>query len=113
MSFPTISIEEAHKLFTSGEFKYVDVRTKEEYADGHAPGSVCVPVLIKGTQTETAVAPDESEHFDVNEQRCQLADTFPPTAPDAAGAMVPNPEFRDLIQKTVGDKNAKLLVVRS
>lgn len=47
MAFPTISVDEAKKLYDSG-YKYVDVRTHEEYNDGHAPGSVCAPVMIKG-----------------------------------------------------------------
>lgn len=47
MSFPTVSVEEANKLYAAGH-TYLDVRTDEEYVQGHAPGSLCVPVMIKG-----------------------------------------------------------------
>lgn len=47
MAFPSVSVEEARALYTAGQ-KYLDVRTQEEFDDGHAPGACCVPVMLKG-----------------------------------------------------------------
>lgn len=40
---PGTSPEQAHTLVSSGA-RLVDVRTPEEYADGHLPGAVNIPV---------------------------------------------------------------------
>jgi rhodanese-related sulfurtransferase len=45
----TVSIEQAEKLMADG-VPFVDVRTPEEFADGHVPGAINVPVsLAQGT----------------------------------------------------------------
>src|SRR5665647_2519714 len=42
-----VSAEEAYKLISGDkEFIIIDVRTKEEYDDGHIPGAKLVPVQI-------------------------------------------------------------------
>ena len=42
-----VSAEEAHKLINDDkEFIIIDVRTKEEYDNGHIPGAKLVPVQI-------------------------------------------------------------------
>ena len=42
-----VSAEEAYKLISDDkEFIILDVRTKEEYDDGHIPGAKLVPVQI-------------------------------------------------------------------
>lgn len=42
-----VSAEEAHKLLSeNSEFVILDVRTKEEYDDGHIPGAKLVPVNV-------------------------------------------------------------------
>jgi rhodanese-related sulfurtransferase len=44
-----VSIEQAEELIAQGA-PFVDVRTPEEFADGHVPGSINVPVsLAQGT----------------------------------------------------------------
>jgi rhodanese-related sulfurtransferase len=40
-----VTIEEAEKLIAAGA-TFVDVRTPEEFADGHVPGAVNVPVSL-------------------------------------------------------------------
>lgn len=40
-----VSPQEAHELMGSG-WTYVDVRTEEEFAEGHATGAVNVPVAV-------------------------------------------------------------------
>ncbi len=42
-----VSIEEGKQLLDEG-YTYVDVRTEEEYAAGHAAGAVNVPVMLPG-----------------------------------------------------------------
>lgn len=40
----TITQEEAQQIMDSGEdIVIVDVRTEEEYAEGHIPGAICIP----------------------------------------------------------------------
>ncbi|MCB2305115.1 rhodanese-like domain-containing protein [Clostridium estertheticum] len=42
-----VSVEEAYKLINEDkEFIIIDVRTKEEYDNGHIPGAKLVPVQI-------------------------------------------------------------------
>eukprot|EP00882_Tetradesmus_deserticola_P005889 GHRQ01006203.1.p1 GENE.GHRQ01006203.1~~GHRQ01006203.1.p1 ORF type:complete len:167 (+),score=42.60 GHRQ01006203.1:224-724(+) len=48
---------EAAELLASGQH-YLDVRTPEEYADGHAVGAVNVPLLIKDPQGQMVPNPD-------------------------------------------------------
>ncbi|MBU3160747.1 rhodanese-like domain-containing protein [Clostridium frigoris] len=45
LNIKNVSAEEAHKLINDdNEFIIIDVRTKEEYDDGHIPGAKLVPV---------------------------------------------------------------------
>ena len=42
-----VTAEEAHKLLSENkEFVILDVRTREEYEDGHIPGAKLVPVNV-------------------------------------------------------------------
>jgi rhodanese-related sulfurtransferase len=43
-----ISPAEAHARMTDEGFTYLDVRTEEEFEDGHPTGAVNVPVMIQG-----------------------------------------------------------------
>lgn len=44
MSYEQISAEKAMQLMANEEgYIILDVRTKEEYAQGHIPGAICVP----------------------------------------------------------------------
>ena len=47
-SVKNVSAEEAYRLINDGdkEFIIIDVRTKEEYDNGHIPGAKLVPVQI-------------------------------------------------------------------
>jgi rhodanese-related sulfurtransferase len=45
MDIKRISPQEAHELMTAG-WSYVDVRTPEEFAEGHAAGAFNVPVAL-------------------------------------------------------------------
>jgi rhodanese-related sulfurtransferase len=47
-----VSIEQAEELMANGA-SFVDVRTPEEFADGHVPGAINVPVAL--TQGNTMV----------------------------------------------------------
>lgn len=42
---PTVSVDEAHELLSTGA-TYLDVRTKEEFQNGHAKGAINVPILV-------------------------------------------------------------------
>lgn len=45
---PVVTAEETQQLLDSGAAAYVDVRTPEEFAAGHVPGAVNVPVAVVG-----------------------------------------------------------------
>jgi len=38
------SVDQARKLYDSGEYTFVDARSSEDYADGHIKGAVSLPV---------------------------------------------------------------------
>ena len=38
---------EAAQYNASGEWKYLDVRTEEEFAGGHAPGAINLPFMLR------------------------------------------------------------------
>ena len=40
-----ISPQEAHERFKSDSWAFVDVRTEQEYEQGHPSGSICVPFM--------------------------------------------------------------------
>ncbi|GAB4815793.1 hypothetical protein N2152v2_002839 [Parachlorella kessleri] len=44
--YKNIAASEAHQLTEKGG-AYLDVRTPEEYSEGHAPGAVNIPILVK------------------------------------------------------------------
>jgi len=49
--YKQISMAEAKEIMsTVEEFIILDVRTQEEYADGHIPGAICVPNETIGTE---------------------------------------------------------------
>lgn len=56
MSYNAIDQKTAYELMNSDDFKGIvlDVRTKEEYAQGHIPKAICVP-----NETITDVEPSE------------------------------------------------------
>ena len=50
MGYEQISQDEARLLMAESEDRIIlDVRTKEEYAEGHIPGAICVPNEMIGT----------------------------------------------------------------
>lgn len=56
-----ISMEEAmHMMETEKDYVILDVRTKDEYKEGHIPGAICVPNEMIG---EDAIAelPDKEQ----------------------------------------------------
>ncbi|MGZ5433129.1 MAG: rhodanese-like domain-containing protein [Thermoanaerobaculia bacterium] len=42
-NFPRISIEDAQKLFASGQAVFIDVRSNEQYTLGHIKGALSIP----------------------------------------------------------------------
>jgi rhodanese-related sulfurtransferase len=49
--YKQITMAEAKEIMsTEEEFIILDVRTQEEYADGHIPGAICVPNETIGTE---------------------------------------------------------------
>ena len=49
--YKQITMAEAKEIMsTEEEFIILDVRTQEEYADGHIPGAICVPNETIGSQ---------------------------------------------------------------
>jgi len=69
-----ISPKEAHEKMGQG-YKYVDVRTEEEFAQGHPEGALNVPVMLPGA-TGMAPNPDFAK---------VMAASFPPTAKIVVG----------------------------
>lgn len=53
-----ITTEEAKKMMEQGTVTIVDVRTQEEYEDGHVPGAVLIPNESIGNE-EPAQLPDK------------------------------------------------------
>ena len=50
MDIKRIDPEEAKALLDSGEgYTYLDVRSKEEFSEGHVPGAVNIPVAVKNS----------------------------------------------------------------
>lgn len=41
-----VSVAEASELSASSAYTYLDVRTPEEFAAGHAPNSINIPVML-------------------------------------------------------------------
>ena len=46
-AFANVDVKEASHLVQGGQHTYVDVRTVEEFAAGHCPSAVNVPVMVK------------------------------------------------------------------
>jgi len=42
-----LSVKEVFELHQAGEHPYLDVRTPEEFVQGHASGAVNIPVMVK------------------------------------------------------------------
>lgn len=63
--YNTVSVQEAYKLLQSGQAKYIDVRTKVEYSDGHPPNSTNIPIPMQATQSfvddVSKVAPNKED----------------------------------------------------
>lgn len=45
-----VSVQEAKRLVEEEGYRYLDVRTAEEFAAGHPAGAVCVPVVFRTPQ---------------------------------------------------------------
>jgi len=57
LSFETIDPRQAHELMSGDEpHVYLDVRSVEEFAAGHAPGALNIPIAHKGAM---GMAPNE------------------------------------------------------
>lgn len=60
-TYRQISMEEAVQLMeTETDYQILDVRTLEEYAQGHIPGAICVPNETIGSE-EIPELPDRSQ----------------------------------------------------
>ena len=58
--YTSISMEEATRRMEEENGFIVDVRTQEEYAEGHIPGAVCIPMeAILAGEADGAFAPDQ------------------------------------------------------
>lgn len=49
LSFPSVPAQEASQLLAQGQYTYLDVRTPEEFAQGHVTGAVNIPVMVTGS----------------------------------------------------------------
>lgn len=47
MSFQNVNPAAAKALSGAGDHTFIDVRTVEEFDDGHVPGSFNVPILLR------------------------------------------------------------------
>lgn len=56
-----ISAEEAHAMMASDKTAVLDVRTPEEYAEGHVVNARLLPLDAIDAETAAAVAPDKDE----------------------------------------------------
>lgn len=54
-----VTVEEAKQLIDEGEVQIIDVRTSEEYAEGHIPGAVHIPLDTLETRLDE-LAEDQS-----------------------------------------------------
>lgn len=45
-SYQNISVQEAENMINDGEIKVIDVRTPDEFASGHIPGSELMPLQV-------------------------------------------------------------------
>ena len=50
MTHPRLTAQEAHALIAEQGYVYVDVRTVEEFAQGHPAGAYNVPVMLAAAQ---------------------------------------------------------------
>jgi rhodanese-related sulfurtransferase len=50
MNHPRLTPQEAHALITEQGYVYVDVRTVEEFAQGHPAGAYNVPLMLRTPQ---------------------------------------------------------------
>ena len=60
LSYKQISQEEAVKMMKTEDCLILDVRTEEEYNDGHIPNAICLPVETIGSETP-AELPDKDQ----------------------------------------------------
>lgn len=60
LSYKKISQEEAVKMMETGDCLILDVRTEEEYNDGHIPNAICLPVETIGSEAP-AQLPDKDQ----------------------------------------------------
>eukprot|EP00878_Enallax_costatus_P029659 GHUV01032199.1.p1 GENE.GHUV01032199.1~~GHUV01032199.1.p1 ORF type:complete len:116 (+),score=2.34 GHUV01032199.1:60-407(+) len=42
-----LTAQEAYDLMKSGRYRYLDVRTVEEFANGHVEGAVNIPIMFR------------------------------------------------------------------
>lgn len=45
--FDETTPDQAHMLLNEGKCVYLDVRTPEEFAEGHAPGAKNIPIMLR------------------------------------------------------------------
>jgi rhodanese-related sulfurtransferase len=50
MTHPRITAQEAHTLIAEQGYVYLDVRTEEEFAQGHPAGAYNVPLMLRTAQ---------------------------------------------------------------
>jgi rhodanese-related sulfurtransferase len=58
MPIPQLTPEEAHTLLSQG-YRYIDVRTEPEFANGHPAGAVNIPIAVPDPATgQITINPD-------------------------------------------------------
>ena len=75
-SFPEIGLEEAQALHASGDVVFVDARYAEDYAAGHIPGALNVPLGLFEDQIEAILGEyGHDAHYVVycSSETCPLA----------------------------------------
>ena len=102
---PTASCKEAYDLINSG-FKYLDVRTPEEYAGGHIAGSVNVPVWVRDESQQ--MVPNEAfvraveERFPDKEGVKLCVGCLSGKRSDAATTLLANAGYSNLVDMSAG-----------
>ena len=54
MSFDSVNPADARTLLSTGDHATIDVRTVEEFEQGHIPGAFNVPILFRSAQGASA-----------------------------------------------------------
>ncbi|KAI8476774.1 MAG: Rhodanese-like domain-containing protein [Monoraphidium minutum] len=81
-SAPVLSAQETADLLAKGGVTYLDVRTPEEFTEGHVPGSVNIPLMLQpkgggaghdGLEPNAAFVDDAKKRFPEGASKLVLA----------------------------------------